>query len=208
MKHVDIPSRTFTARFAWAAVIAFIVLLAQLPDGTVSWADDKIPAEGGVLPEMKIPVPQKDEDLKYLGIKEKGTFKIPQIKAEMVIVEVFSMYCPFCQKEAPAVNQVHQAIAANRDLRDRVRMVGIGAGNSPFEVNTFKKHYSVPFPLLPDADYKIHDALGQPRTPYFLVVRLNPNGSHSIVYSKVGAFGDPGEFLDLLLTKAKMKQGG
>lgn len=208
MTHRGIPSRASNGNFAWAAVIVLIAFFAQFSGGGMSLADDKIPAEGGVLPEMKIPVPQKDEEIKYLGIKEKGTFKIPQIKAEMVIVEVFSMYCPFCQKEAPAVNQLYQAIAANQDLREKIKMVGIGAGNSIFEANTFKKHYSVPFPLLPDADYKIHDALGQPRTPYFLVVKLNPNGSHSILYSKVGAFGDPKDFLDLLLTKAKMKQGG
>lgn len=205
MKHVGIPNRVSMGRILWTTIIVLSVFFALLSAEGMSLADDKTPAESGVLPEMKIPVPQKDEELKYLGIKEKGTFKIPQIKAELVIVEVFSMYCPFCQREAPAVNQLHQAIAANPDLKERIKMVGIGAGNSMFEVNTFKKHYSVPFPLLPDADYKIHDALGQPRTPYFLVVRLNPNGSHNIIYSKVGAFGDPKEFLELLLTKAKMK---
>ncbi len=205
MKHLGTSNSVPIGRFAWAGVIVLIVFLGQLSTGGLSLADDKTPSEGGALPEMKIPVPQKDEELKYLGIKERGTFKIPQIKADMVIVEVFSMYCPFCQKEAPAVNQLYQAIAANPDLKDRIKMVGIGAGNSTFEVNTFKKHYSIPFPLLPDADYKVHDALGQPRTPYFLVVRLNPNSPHTIIYSKVGAFGDPKDFLDLLLAKAKMK---
>ena len=208
MKAFDNPGKSCIRRAALAAAIVLTTFLAHLHGDVTVLASEKIPLEGSLLPEMKLPVPQKEDEISYLGIKQKDTFKIPQIKAELVIIEVFSMYCPFCQKEAPAVNQLHQAISANQDLKDRVKMVGIGAGNSTFEVNTFRKHYSVPFPLLPDADYKIHNALGQPRTPFFIVVKLSPNGSHNIVYSKVGTFGDPNEFLDLLLKKAKMKQGG
>lgn len=205
MKHSFFCRKLSINHMALAVAILLTALLANPPAGVPAFAAEKTPAEGGLLPDMKLPVPQTAEEAGYLGIKQKDTFKVPQIKAELVIIEVFSMYCPFCQKEAPAVNQLYQAIAGDRNLKDRVRMLGIGSGNSTFEVNTFKKHYSVPFPLVPDADYKIHNALGQPRTPYFLAVRLNSNGSHEIVYSKVGSFGDPGEFLDMLLKKAKMK---
>ncbi len=208
MKPFDSPGKFCIRRAAVAAAIVLIAFLAHLPGGVTALAGENIPLEGSSLPEMKLPAPQKEDEITYLGIKQKDVFKIPQIKAELVIIEVFSMYCPFCQKEAPAVNQLHQAISSNQDLKDRVKMVGIGAGNSTFEVNTFKKHYSITFPLLPDADYKIHNALGQPRTPFFLVVKLGPSGSHHIVYSKAGTFGDPKEFLDLLLKKAKMKQEG
>lgn len=168
-------------------------------------ATDKPPEEGAVLPEMKLPVPQNSEEVKYLGIKQKDFFRIPQVQAELVIIEVFSMYCPFCQKEAPVVNELHQIIAGSQDLKKKIKMLGIGAGNSTFEVNTFMKHYSVPFPLFPDSDFAMHKALGQVRTPYFIVIRISPDGSHKVVYSKVGGFGDPKQFLDLLLSKAQMK---
>jgi hypothetical protein len=56
-----------------------------------SKAESQAPAVGGVLPEFDLPVPQSDEYQKYLGVAGK-TFKIPEIKAEVVVVEIFSMY--------------------------------------------------------------------------------------------------------------------
>lgn len=163
------------------------------------------PSEGDSLPEMRLPVPQKAEELDYLGISRKDFFTIPEVKAELVIVEVFSMYCPHCQKEAPAVNELYKMIEADQELKRRIKIIGIGAGNSTYEVETFKKHYSVPFPLVPDPDYKTHDAIGKVRTPHFMVVRLQADGSHKVIYSQAGGFGEPKELLNLLLSKAKMK---
>jgi hypothetical protein len=36
--------------------------------------------------------PQKTELQEYLGVTGKKTFAIPEIKAEVVIIEIFSMY--------------------------------------------------------------------------------------------------------------------
>lgn len=54
-------------------------------------ADSQPPAVGGVLPEFDLAVPKNVEHQKYLGVAGK-TFTIPEIKAEVVIVEIFSMY--------------------------------------------------------------------------------------------------------------------
>ena len=54
-------------------------------------AESQPPAVGGVLPEFDLSVPKSDEHQKYLGVAGK-TFTIPQIKAEVVIIEIFSMY--------------------------------------------------------------------------------------------------------------------
>ena len=50
------------------------------------------PAEGGVLPDMELSVPTNPENQQYLGLSGKDTFRIPEIKADVVIVEIFSMY--------------------------------------------------------------------------------------------------------------------
>ena len=50
------------------------------------------PAEGGVLPAIALAVPQAAEHQKYLGIGGGKTFTIPEIKAEVVLIEIFSMY--------------------------------------------------------------------------------------------------------------------
>ena len=50
------------------------------------------PAEGGVLPEIVLDVPESSELQQYLGVAGKKTFTIPEIKAEVVLIEIFSMY--------------------------------------------------------------------------------------------------------------------
>ena len=55
-------------------------------------ADTKPPAEGGVLPEIVLNVPENSELQQYLGVSGKKTFTIPEIKAEVVLIEIFSMY--------------------------------------------------------------------------------------------------------------------
>ena len=50
------------------------------------------PAEGGGLPEIVLSVPESSELQQYLGVTGKKTFTIPEIKAEVVLIEIFSMY--------------------------------------------------------------------------------------------------------------------
>ena len=50
------------------------------------------PAEGGELPAIDLAVPQNTEHQEYLGIGGSKTFTIPDIKAEVVLIEIFSMY--------------------------------------------------------------------------------------------------------------------
>jgi hypothetical protein len=50
------------------------------------------PAVGGRLPDIRLEVPQETEHQLYLGVDGKQTFAIPEIKAEVVLIEIFSMY--------------------------------------------------------------------------------------------------------------------
>lgn len=167
-----------------------------------SLAATEPPPEGGVLPEMSLPAPEDSADRDYLGLKGKASFRIPEIKADVVIVEIFSMYCPYCQQEAPNVNKLFEAIQKRSGLKDKVKIIGIGAGNTEYEVSLFKDRYKVPFPLIPDPDYSLHEILGQVRTPYFIAVKINPDGSHKVIYSQLSSFGDPEDFLKLLLKRS------
>jgi len=168
-------------------------------------AADAPPAEGAVLPDFKLPVSPLTEENQYLGVGQAGSFKVDQILADIVILEVFNMYCPHCQKEAPNINRLYGIISGRGDSGGKIRILGIGAGNSPFEVNTFKKAFDVPFPLFPDEDFAIHQLMGQVRTPYFAVIKINPDGSHKVLYSRVGSIGEPQRFLQLILNQSESK---
>lgn len=69
-----------------------VFIAALLVSAGFSRADSQPPAVGGVLPEFALPVPQNDEQQQYLGVAGKESFTIPEIKAEVVIIEIFSMY--------------------------------------------------------------------------------------------------------------------
>jgi peroxiredoxin len=166
------------------------------------WTETLPPGLDASLPDFQLPVPENPAYGQYLGVGDKGLFRIPQIKARAVVIEIFSMYCPFCQKEAPRVNELYQKIESDTELKGRIKMIGIGAGNSPFEVDIFRKKYNVPFPLFPDQDFVIHKLLGEPRTPYFIVVTSGPGSSRKVIYSKLGGILDFDTFLKTIRSRA------
>jgi len=168
-------------------------------------AANKPPEKGETLPVMNLPIPKNPEERNYLGLSGSGSFKIPQIKAKVVIIEIFSMYCPYCQKDAPGVNELFRLIENNPDIKNKIKLIGIGAGNSSYEVEVFKKTYTVPFPLFPDKDFTIHKVCGEVRTPYFMVVKINEDGTHQIVHNQLGNYPGAEPFLDLVLKASGLK---
>jgi peroxiredoxin len=185
-------ARVFLSSMTILACLSFLGLVPAQAAGDP-------PAVGGRLPDLVLPVPQDAAEKAYLGLRTGDTFRIPQIAADLVIVEIFSMYCPYCQKEAPRVNELYDLISKRANLRSRIKMIGIGAGNSVFETKVFKDQYQVPFPLLPDGDFTIHKLVGEVRTPYFIAIETRSDGWHRVLYSSVGGIEDPQKFLDFLL---------
>jgi len=191
MKSILIP---FTMTALLLSILAFPALAANKP-----------PEKGEGLPGINLPVPKNPDERNYLGLSGSGLFKIPQIKAKAVLIEIFSMYCPYCQKDAPGVNELYRLIENNPDIKNKVKLIGIGAGNSPYEVEVFKKTYDVPFPLFPDKDFVIHKACGEVRTPYYMVVKMNEDGTHQIVHSQLGDYPGAEKFLELILNVSGLK---
>jgi thiol-disulfide isomerase/thioredoxin len=183
------------------AITTTLVVALTLP----TLAANKPPQKGEVLPVMNLPMPKNPVEKGYLGLSGDGSFKIPQIKANVVIVEIFSMYCPYCQKDAPGINELYNLIENNPDLKNKIKLIGIGAGNSTYEVEVFKKTYTVPFPLFPDKDFTIHKACGEVRTPYFIVVKINDDKTHQIVHSQLGDYPGAEPFLELVLKSSGLK---
>jgi len=166
---------------------------------------NKPPEKGETLPVFNLPIPKNPAEKTYLGLSGDGLFKIPQIKARVVIVEIYSMYCPYCQKDAPGINELYNLIEKKPNLKNKIKIIGIGAGNTSFEVETFKKTYQVPFPLFPDKDFSIHKACGEVRTPYFIVVKINDDGSHQIVHAQLGNYPGAEPFLEIVLKASGLK---
>jgi thiol-disulfide isomerase/thioredoxin len=147
------------------------------------------------FPEFEIPIPQSELEKSYLAVSGTGNFRVEQIRTQVLIIEIFNFYCPHCQRVAPRVNEIYQEIQGRSDMKEKIKMIGIGIGNSPYEVNSFREKYQVPFPLFPDQSMSISKMLGVQATPTFIGVKFNSKGSLEQFYFNAGEFQEASQFL-------------
>jgi thiol-disulfide isomerase/thioredoxin len=171
-----------------------IFLIAALYSTAVAAGNFDVNEE--VLARIQIPIPENNAEKEYLGLSGKGTFSLSQVKARMLIVEVFSMYCPICLREAPVVNDLHTLIGKDAVSRKDVKLIGIGIGNTPFEVEVFRKKFNVPFPLFADDGFELQKiSKDRFRTPTFLVARIGPDSTLKVTKTHIGTIKNIAEFL-------------
>jgi peroxiredoxin len=184
-----------------------LLLLVGLTLHPFAQAATAPPAKGEPFPALTLPIPLEANDRNYLGLTgSSGTFKITQVKAQAVLIEIFSMYCPYCQKDAPGINELFQAIEGDAEMKGRIKILGIGVGNSAYEVAVYKKKYNVPFPLIPDEPFILHKALGETRTPYFVLVKIDSGGTGLVTYSELAGFKGVESFLEMIRQSAGIKK--
>ena len=156
-------------------------------------------------PAISLPLPADPAARQYLGVKQGDTFVIGALPAEAVVVEIFSMYCPICQREASKVNKLYALIDGRAGLGRKLKIIGIGAGNSDFEVNYFRRNYAIPFPLFADGDFVIHKKVGEVRTPHFFVLKPDKHGQARVVFVHSGGFKTAEAFLEETIKRCGLK---
>jgi len=128
---------------------------------------------GAAMPDLLLRGELSPEHLTQLGLKSPSPRHLSEINAKTVILVAFSMYCPHCQREAPVLNELH-ALIQSRGLADDVKLIGVGIGNSNFEVQVFRDKYATTFPLFSDPDFTVNKEIGEVGTPFFYVLAMNP----------------------------------
>jgi thiol-disulfide isomerase/thioredoxin len=213
MKRNIILKREYSRFMGWRLVKAIYLPIVAV--GLISfvvcglnWAADLPPVKGAALPPITLPAPEDPDEKEYLGLSGGRFFSISQIKAEVVIIEIFSLYCTKCQKIAPEVDKLYYLIESNPDLKNKIKLIGIGAGNSHYEVDVFKKTFHTPFPLFLDDDFTIHKALGDVRTPYFIAVKISQNGTDEVIYSELDRFEEAQVFLKFIVGASNLREEG
>lgn len=190
---------------AGAVAALFLFFAASAPALAVEASEApgaKPLAVGSLFPDVPLIGPLAPEPAAALGLPTNGPRTIATIAADVLIVEMFSMYCPFCQRDAPAVNAL-AALIESRGLGGRVKLIGIGAGNSDAEVDVFRKKFQIPFALFSDAAFAVHSTVGQVGTPFFYALRKTPQG-YTIIDAHLGRLADPAAYLDAVLAKANL----
>lgn len=164
------------------------------------------PKVGDILPDVEIKGQTSPLHAAYLGLPIDATsFRLSQIKAELLLVQIFSMYCPRCQAAAPMINRVFERLKTS-PLGLSLKFVALGAGNTPFEVDYFCKKHHASMPMFPDTNYTLHATFGNVGTPSFFVLRALPGGKGlKVLFAQEGEPKDEDAFFEQLRQAASLK---
>jgi len=143
------------------------------------------------LPEFTLDVSDSAKIRQYLCLKDSKSCSISQIPAKFVLIELYSLYCTACQRQAPIANKIYKCIKRDPDLSRDIKMIGIGMGNNQKEIVAYRMRFRVPFPLFADPRFDIHKKFGEPRTPYTILV----SNSGKILLAHYGEVKDIDDFL-------------
>lgn len=73
--------------------------------------------------------------------------------------------------KSPALREsAVQRIQKDPRLGPRVKRLAIAAGGSATELGYGRQEFPIPFPIIRDTQYEIHKLLGEPRTPFTLLI--------------------------------------
>jgi len=152
-----------------------------------------------------LPVPADPAQRAYLGLETTGTFTLNDIRAQVLVIEIFNFYCPHCQREAPNVNRFYHRISSDPDLRERIKLIGIGVSNTRFEVNQFREAFDIQFPLFPDRSRQVVRALDVRQTPTFIgLVWKTKDTPHRFMHV-AGEMGNADKFLSEVLRLSEIQ---
>jgi peroxiredoxin len=168
--------------------LAFIVWNLCL---SPAW-DRNLPTAGSSLPPLLLEPPASKEECRYLGISPKEKFSLAQVDSGVILIEVIGVYCPVCHTQAPQFNQLFHRIQKDSTLAKKAKMLALAVGATPMEVSYLKQELRIPFPIIKDPGFSIHKLLGEPKTPFTMIIHKDGK----VVFAHQGALED---FESLLL---------
>ncbi len=146
---------------------------------------------GEVVPDFTFSAPSSDKDRAYLGLEAKKEFHRSDVPAELLYVDIFGVLCQACQKNAPNMNKLHNYLVQDPALDKAVKIVGVAHESDYEDVKMFRKAFRVKFPLIPDESGTIFEQLGEPDTPYAVVL----DRDRKIVLTHQGVIHNVEQFL-------------
>ena len=166
--------------------VSFVSLLAVVPllwaAGTnVFAAQEALIKTGDPFPEIPLAALEDPREAAYLGVPEARPFTVDEVKADLVLVEIMNVYCASCWRQVPVYNELYTLIESDPKTRGRIKIMGVAVGNKDWEVAYFKGKFEVPFPVFPDPEFAVHEAIGGSKTPFSIFVRQDPAGKQSLV---------------------------
>lgn len=158
-------------------MLSLLLLFAAVSGGA---AEAQLLRPGDLFPEISLLSPAATTDRQYLQLSGER-FTPSQISAELLLVELLNVYCPHCQMQTPAYNELYRLIEENPATRGRIKILGIAVGNQDAEIAAFRKKFGIKFPILADPGFGVWRKIGGSATPMTFYVRHTGAGKPGVV---------------------------
>lgn len=165
----------------------YVLVLALRPVFALSGS---IPVAGSYLPEFQLEAPSSEKERAYLGIEAVETFSINQPNCQLILIEIVGVYCPQCHIQMPLFNKLFYRIKRDADINEKTKMLAVAVGANTMELAYFKKKHNIPYPVIKDPKFEIHKLLGEPRTPFIMLVSRDKK----VVFAHLGIIKDIDKF--------------
>ena len=162
-------------------VVLLAIMLVVLPCA----ASGKDLQAGDEFPNFAMQEGLSGDDYTYLGLSRgllgRGKTQLNDVKAELVILQFLNKYCVLCQKEAPEFRKLHEELEKDPAFKAKIKILGVAIGNTPKELEGFKKEYGIRFPLAADEETTMYRQAGSPRGSPIVYILKKKDGKWFIV---------------------------
>ncbi len=139
----------------------------------------------------------------YLGVSpQRRYFRLTEIKAKVLIAEVFQSRCSHCRERVPDFLRLYRLVQ-RRGLGNKIKFIGIGFGERRVDVEEFGLRYRIPWPLFPDpggSRIKVEEI------PVTFVLKISPEAAY-VIYEYHGTLPEPAKLLEQLLKTVALNHG-
>ena len=169
-----------------------LFLFLALQTSIVFGQQTPIIKSGDHFPEIPLSLPLDSNFAEYLGIAPQKPFLVKDIPADLVLVEIMNINCGSCQKQAPVYNALFDKIQSSPDVKDKIKIMAIGAGNQNEFIKKYQDHFKAPYPILEDPALEVYNAIGQSPVPLAIYLRINKHqGNAYVMTTHTGYQNDP-----------------
>ena len=136
---------------------------------------------------------QKDRDYLQISHAEKN-FTLEDVQSDYIFIEIYNELCSACVNEVETYKALYRMLQADATLREKVKMMGIGAGSKKRSAAKFRKQKNIAFPLFADEMRKIFECLGKPVLPVSYLVQRQA-GKRKVLLIQSGHIGSAEKLL-------------
>ena len=168
---------------------------AYISPGSVETEETSRLTVGDYFPACRLMLLDYQKDRDYLQITHvQRNFTLEDVHSDYIFIEIYNELCSACVNEVKTYKALYRMLLGDTFLREKVKMMGIGAGSKKRSAAKFRKQKNIAFPLFADEKREIFECLGKPVLPVSYLVQRQA-GKRKIRLIQSGHIGNAEKLL-------------